>query len=443
MITSIRLKNFKNFADETLRVGPFTVIVGANASGKSNIRDAFRFLHGIGRGYTLAEIMGGKYGAGGQREWEPIRGAMNEIVRFGQSSFQLEVGFNLNETEFRYSIEVGRSVEAGDEMPSNGRFQIIKERLEKGPETVYDAERDETGILQITKTDLEFEKLQPNVRSEQSVLSLFAPHFLEPFSDLIDMLEWTRLSSDMSGASDSLDIIFDSLAIIIGELRRMRFLELSPERMREPAFPGATRLGDYGENLPTVLEEICMDPERQGTLASWLAELTPMDVEEFAFPRDPSDRVYLEIREKNGRTVSASSASDGTLRFLAVLAALLGTAPARLYFFEEIDTGIHPARQWLLLDLIEKQTAKRGIQVVTTTHSPELLTFANDDTFEHMSVACRLEDTDDAIIRRVAELPNAEDLRKSQSLGELLAESWLETAVAFTEDDKELGGDGE
>ena len=40
MITSIRLVNFKNFADETLRVGPFTIIVGANASGKSNIRDA-------------------------------------------------------------------------------------------------------------------------------------------------------------------------------------------------------------------------------------------------------------------------------------------------------------------------------------------------------------------------------------------------------------------
>ena len=64
MITSIRLVNFKNFADETLRVGPFTVIVGTNASGKSNIRDAFRFLHGIGRGYSLAEIIGGKVRGG-------------------------------------------------------------------------------------------------------------------------------------------------------------------------------------------------------------------------------------------------------------------------------------------------------------------------------------------------------------------------------------------
>ena len=57
MITSLRLVNFKNFADETLRVGPFTVIVGANASGKSNIRDAFRFLHGIGAGIRWPKLL--------------------------------------------------------------------------------------------------------------------------------------------------------------------------------------------------------------------------------------------------------------------------------------------------------------------------------------------------------------------------------------------------
>ena len=81
MITALRLVDFKNFADETLRVGPFTVIVGANASGKSNLRDAFRFLHGVGRGYTLAEILGGRWGPGGQPEWRPVRGAPNEVAR--------------------------------------------------------------------------------------------------------------------------------------------------------------------------------------------------------------------------------------------------------------------------------------------------------------------------------------------------------------------------
>ena len=81
MITSLRLVNFKNFADETLHLGPFTLIVGANASGKSNIRDAFRFLHGIGRGYYTWR----RFSVGSTARWQPIRGAPNEIIRFGQN----------------------------------------------------------------------------------------------------------------------------------------------------------------------------------------------------------------------------------------------------------------------------------------------------------------------------------------------------------------------
>jgi AAA15 family ATPase/GTPase len=118
-----------------------------------------------------------------------------------------------------------------------------------------------------------------------------------------------------------------------------------------------------------------------------------------------------------------------------MLAVLLGPDPGGLYFFEEIDNGIHPARQWLLLELIEKQTAKQGIQVVTTTHSPDLLTVMNDDTFSNTSVVCRLEEADDAIIRPVAELPKAEELRTSQGLGRLLTGGWMETVLAFTEGD--------
>ena len=150
-----------------------------------------------------------------------------------------------------------------------------------------------------------------------------------------------------------------------------------------------TVLGDSGEHLPTVLRAICEDPRRKETLVEWMRELMPMDVRDFEFPTDPSGRVHLVFLEANGRKVSADAASDGTLRFLAMLAVLLGPDPDGLYFFEEIDNGIHPTRQWLLLELIEKQTAKQGIQVVTTTHSPDLLTVMNDDTFSNTSVVCR------------------------------------------------------
>ena len=164
-----------------------------------------------------------------------------------------------------------------------------------------------------------------------------------------------------------------------------------------------------------------------------MRELTPMDVQDFEFPTDPAGRVHLVFLDANDRRVSAYAASDGTLRFLAMLVTLLGPNPDGLYFFEEIDNGIHPARQWLLLELIEKQTAKQGIQVITTTHSPDLLTVMNDETFKNTSVVCRLEDADDAIIRPVAELPRAGELRKSQGLNNLLSGGWMEDALAFTE----------
>ena len=412
MITSIRLVNFKNFADETLRVGPFTIIVGANASGKSNIRDAFRFLHGIGRGYTLAEIFGGKYGAA----WKPIRGAVNEIVRFGQAEFSLDVGVDLNGIELHYSMEIS-SISDRYNPQRIDHFWVSREQLISGATSVF--HRHSGIIIEIGTSE------EPNIPIPPDQLALT---HLSPLSQKVNF----RFPGDQD--IEELHSIFVN----------MRFLEPSPDQMREPGFPGANILGDSGENLSTVLKEICDDPKRREILASWVHELTPMDIKDFEFQLDPSGRVHLMLCETNGRKVSAYSASDGTLRFLAMLSVLLGENPKGLYFFEEIDTGIHPARQWLLLELIEKQAAKNNIQIMTTTHAPDLLTFANDSTFENMSVVCRLEDSHDAIIRPVAELPDAKKLRKSgRGLGGLLTEGWMETALAFTENHDEAEGDGE
>ena len=395
MITSLRLVNFKNFADETLRVGPFTVLVGENASGKSNIRDAFLFLHGIGRGYTLAEIFGGKHEAG----WKPIRGATDEVIRFGQPSLSLCVKFRVENRRFNYAIKVRR------DKTRLGTFRVAREELNADGRPIYTTQPDSLAhrkaiCLRFGETDQIIA-----VRPDQPVLTQIQSYPLGVWHDQ----DYGNLAAQ-----------------VIGVLANIRFLELSPEQMRMPAFPDATVLGDSGENLPTVLAEICIDPRQQEILAEWLAELTQMDVAGFEFLRDPSGRVHLMICEANGRKVSAYSASDGTLRFLAMLTALLGTNPSGIYFFEELDNGIHPNRLWLLLELIEKQTAKNGIQVITTTHSPDMLALINDKTFENTSVICRLEDTDDAVIRSVASLPNAQKLRRSQGLGRLHTSGWLE-----------------
>ena len=418
MITSVRLVNFKNFADETLRVGPFTVIVGANASGKSNIRDAFRFLHGIGRGYTLAEIFGEKYGSGGQVEWAGVRGAMHEIIRFGQSAFSLQVKV----ADLTYTIDVGRDDN------KNGAFQVTAESLRLPVTSIYSTRTDpgDSPLLRLGEgQQLLYQVKGASKRSNRNgvELSIDKPGL-----------------NQISGAKALSDEHSSYVRNVTRSFSSMRFLDLVPSRMREPSFPGQIVLGDGGEHLPTVLQSICEDTQRKETLVEWIRELTPMDVRDFEFPTDPSGRVHLVFLEAHDRRVSAYAASDGTLRFLAMLAVLLGPEPNGLYFFEEIDNGIHPARQWLLLELIEKQTAKQGIQVITTTHSPDLLTLMNDETFKNTSVVCCLEDADDAIIRPVSELPKAGELRNSHGLGRLLTGGWMEDALAFTEGyDEEVG----
>ena len=429
MITSLRLVNFKNFADETLKVGPFTVIVGANASGKSNLRDAFRFLHGISRGYTLAEILGGKSGPGGQVDWEPIRGAPNEVVRLGELSpnvppcFSLQLELNLSGKNTSYSIKIARRPD------SQNRFLLMEENLRIESETVYaTTETDDSHLQLILGDDLEvpdlFERFQP------VLAKLFSSIGLELALRLI-----ARVNSI---SAQDIGLTLDLQNFLTG----MRFLDLVPARMREPAFPGS-ELGDYGQNLPSVLAEICADSGRRATLMSWLQELTPMDVKDLEFLRDPSGRVHLYIVERNGRRVSAYSASDGTLRFLGILAALLNPNEGGLYFFEEIDSGIHPSRLWLLLDLIERQTAQGKIQVITTTHSPALLAWMSDTTFEHTSVVYRDEYWSDSVIRPVADLYNLRELRESQGLEGLLTGGWFETAMKFSEGDPDTDSLGD
>ena len=416
MITSLRMVNFKNFADETLKIGPFTVIVGANASGKSNIRDAFRFLHGIGRGYTLSEIMGGKYGPGGQLEWEPIRGAPNEIVRFKEnfpylwSEFSIHAELVLKGEKTFYSIKLRNDVNIPD------GFRVLEEELRTESATVYATEEEnQWSPLIVLRGDV----------SSSAVAGGFE----------------ARLSRGQPALTQFLrtpdPIQRPSIPAAHSALGGIRFLELSPARMREPSIPGATTLGDYGQNLPTVLDAICADPQRERTLMSWLQELTPMDVKDFEFPRDPSGRVHLQIVERNGRKVSAYSASDGTLRFLGILAALLNSNEGGLYFFEEIDNGIHPNRLWLLVDFIERQTAKGGVQVITTTHSPALLSWIRDEAFENTSVVYRDEYWADSVIRPIVGLYDLRELRKSVTLGELHTEGWIEHAMKTSEGDSD------
>ena len=140
MIKSIQLRQFKNFRDATLTLGPLTAIVGTNASGKSNLRDAFRFIHGMSRGYSLAEIIGEKYVEGGVLQWKGIRGGTREAAFFGTDDFTLKTAVTLPN-------DVERTACAGTgDWTATHEIRIALGDVRSGPRVTSESFDDNTGM---------------------------------------------------------------------------------------------------------------------------------------------------------------------------------------------------------------------------------------------------------------------------------------------------------
>lgn len=406
MLKRIHLQNFKNFQDAELHLGNLSVLVGTNASGKSNIRDAFRFLHGISRGYQIAEIIGGKYVEGGVLQWRGIRGGTKEIAFYDSQRFAIAVEIVTSDPNPHSSA----TWSAGEELIFIYRCEI----------------------------SISAEDLVPRIYSE----SLVCDHLEHP---VFEATSTDIIIPDISYLTDfpSRTLFFLLTApevlpaqIALHALSNMRFFDFSPDAMRQPSFPGQTILGDRGENLSSVLQDIYSDPERKQTLLSWLQELTPMDVKDFEFPSDPIGQIWLILVEENGQRTSAYSASDGTLRFLGMLAALLGKDSSNFYFFEEPENGIHPTRLYLLLQLLEQEVARSQKQVVITTHSPILLHYLSRENWDFASLIYRLPQHTESRIARILDLPDAQRIAEDKTLGRLHESGWLENATYFLADEE-------
>lgn len=94
MITKLKLYNWKSFADATLYIDQLTFLIGLNASGKSNVLDAFHFAHLLSIGVSLNDAV------------KQIRGGADWIILRGKNSFSLEFTMEFDDTKYIYTISV-------------------------------------------------------------------------------------------------------------------------------------------------------------------------------------------------------------------------------------------------------------------------------------------------------------------------------------------------
>jgi predicted ATPase len=128
-------------------------------------------------------------------------------------------------------------------------------------------------------------------------------------------------------------------------------------------------------------------------------------------------------------TVDARGMSDGTLRFLAILTALL-TRPARsLLVIEEVDNGLHPSRARLLLDMLKAVGQQRGVDVLVTTHNPALLDAMGTEMVPFISVAYRDPATGYSVLSLLEDLGQLPKLLAQGPIGRLSSQGLIEQSL--------------
>lgn len=404
----MKLSNWKSFCRNggiEVPLAKSTLLVGPNASGKSNVLDALRFLQGCAMDLPIDEVLRGHW-EGGRQTWTGVRGGAAEAAWDKETRFGIELSCFAEEAEVVHNIEVVTDPEP----------HVFSERLAlaNAASYLFDTHANSLGagkgVAPGGSINVAFtctgggRNDRTTVRAARSVLGqLEASTRMKP-----EVMTMTRAVKRL--------------------LRELFHLEIQPHLMRGPAPQHASRMSASGENVAAVLFQM---PENQRQdLLDWLGELcaprlTSIEFEEVAAVRE----VYFLLVEREKIRVSSRSLSDGTLRFLGILVALLTAPKGSTILLEEPDVGLHPARIHLLAEILEQIPKRRKIQVIATTHSPSLLAHASDDMLADVIAFDRDPESGGSFAVRVGDLPNFESLRSSRERDHLIATGWLERAL--------------
>jgi predicted ATPase len=122
--------------------------------------------------------------------------------------------------------------------------------------------------------------------------------------------------------------------------------------------------------------------------------------------------------------------SDGTLRFLAILTALLTRPPSSLLVIEEVDNGLHPSRARLLLDMLKSVGTQRGVDVLVTTHNPALLDAMGNEMVPFITVANRDPSTGHSVLTLLESLEQLPKLLAQGPIGRLSSQGLIEESIS-------------
>ena len=349
MLTALALANYRSLRDVVVPLGPLTVVTGVNGSGESNLYRGLRMLAEAAGGGLIAALA--REGGFSSTMWAgPERIA--ESVRRGEYPVQgtprtkrVNLGFGFASDDLSYAIDLGLPPPPDGPASAFQLDPVVKrECIWAGPVLRPSAVLvDRRGPLVRAKADDGFTAVAQDVSPFESMFTAAADPRLAP--ELLALRE---------------------------RLRSWRFYDHVRIDAQAPA--RTPQIGTYTPRLAHDGSDLA---------AAWqtiveIGDATGLDdAVSDAFPG-----AKVDIRQAGGRfeiamaqhgllrSLGAAELSDGTLRYLLLLAALFTPRPPELTVLNEPESSLHPDLTPALARLIEG--ASRRSQVIVVSHNDVL-----------------------------------------------------------------------
>lgn len=377
-IKEIKIKNFKSFEKVKLNFSDFNVVVGKNASGKSNLIQLFKFLSDIKKdGLCNAISMQGgvKYlrniNIGSEKELEI--GIVFDPKAMFPSFIQPEdkgkkiLLIKIKEVIYKFVIKFlkrGENFRVIEEnMVINNDFLMTGYQSKKRTLKINEEKKVGSGSLTIKriKEDIDFgyhkdlgdlkideDEVVPfflkNQKIDQNKLIIESP-FLIPFYGVEDF--------------------FDQISVY----------DFDP-KLPKKAVPitGKTELEEDGSNLAIVLKNIINNKDRKRKFSNIIRDLLPF-IDRFGVQNLADKSLLAKMKETyfEDQYIPASFVSDGTLNIIALIT-ILYFERKPVAIIEEPERNIHPFLIAKTVEMLKEASKKK--QIIITTHNPEIVKYA-------------------------------------------------------------------
>jgi predicted ATPase len=378
LIRRLNLQNFLSYGPEEMGINltPLNVLIGPNGSGKSNLLEVLAIFRA-----AAGDLQGAVLAGGGIAEyiWKGTHSApkatLNAVIS-PPPSMDLVMWHTLDLAQIAGRLEVSR--EAIGTLAS-GESEVKLAYMRKDDHVLLRPQPD----VELNSTH----RVQ-GIKTGQSILSQRRDPERYP--------ELTYLADQ-----------FESIALF----QEWNFGRSSAARLPQRTDVPADFLLTDASNLGLVLHDLAQTSTGRDELTFYLRKF-------YEPARGISTRILggtlqLFIEEEGGRLIPATRLSDGTLRYLCLLAILCHPLPPRVIAIEEPELGLHPDIMPTVAELLRR--ASERTQLFVTTHSDALVS-ALSDTPESILVC---EATPDGTTMKRLEAEPLREWLEKYSLGEI------------------------